>query len=504
MPETPDTPSGETPSETPAPEATAAAPAVSGPPPVPTTPPQSWSAPTTPVASTAPAPAGHAAPYGAVPGASFQVPPAQHLPPHLQVPPTIPAPGAHGAAASVPRRRRPLVGAVAALAVGAIIGGAAGAGVTLLVTPRNTSSTTAAASPTTITVNDPGDATVVTAVAAKASPSVVTISVSATSEAGTGSGVILSQDGYILTNTHVVTLDGATAGAAIKVTLNDGRIFTGKLIGTDPISDLAVVKIDTTGLAPATFGDSSKLNVGDRAIAIGAPLGLSGTVTDGIVSALNRSITVASSAAPDTSSGQDDQDQNGDGGPFDLWGFQFPDQNGQTQAPTSSSSSISLAVIQTDAAINPGNSGGALLDSNGDVIGINVAIASASNSSSTGGQSGSIGVGFAIPASLAQRVAKEIIADGTASHGLLGATVGGSDSDVAGAVIQQVTSGSAADKAGLKSGDIVTSFNGVPIADSTDLTAQVRALAAGSTAQLVYQRNGSSSTVTVTLGELKP
>jgi putative serine protease PepD len=161
-------------------------------------------------------------------------------------------------------------------------------------------------------------------------------------------------------------------------------------------------------------------------------------------------------------------------------------------------------VIQTDAAISPGNSGGALLNDTGQLVGSNVAIASTGGSSS-GGQSGSIGVGFSIPSSLAKRVAQEIIENGEATHGLLGATVStatSDDSDVVGAVIQDVTSGGAAADAGLKKGDVVTEFNGVAIANSTDLTAQVRALASGSTAKLSYQRDGKAATVEVKLGEL--
>ncbi len=286
---------------------------------------------------------------------------------------------------------------------------------------------------------------------------------------------------------------------------NDGRLISAKIVGIDPISDLAVIQLaDTSNLQPAEFADSSKLNVGDGAIAIGAPLGLAGTVTDGIVSALNRSITIASSALPDTST---NNDQAPDAqSPFDFWNFDLPGQN-QSNTPTSSSQTISLSVIQTDAAINPGNSGGALLDSEGRVIGINVAIASAGSSS--GGQSGSIGVGFAIPANLAQRIAGELIATGKATHGLLGASVADvtedttqTNSTVVGASIVELTSGGAASAAGLAVGDIITGINGLPVTGKTDLTAQVRALAAGSKATLNYVRDGKPATVDVTLGSL--
>jgi len=404
-------------------------------------------------------------------------------------------------------RRSATVGVIAALAVGALVGGVSGAGVTLWATSMNAGSPVVAnASPTTITVNDAQDATQITAVAAKASPSVVTISVSSDSEGGTGSGVVLSADGYILTNTHVVTLDGAVANPTISVQTNDGRLLTATVVGTDPISDLAVIKVDgVTDLTPADFADSSELNVGDTAIAIGAPLGLAGTVTNGIVSALNRSITIASSAVPEESDSTDggDDSQQGDS-PYDFFNFDVPGQ----EAPTTTNSTISLSVIQTDAAINPGNSGGALLNSDGDVIGINVAIASASSGSS--GQSGSIGVGFAIPSNLAQRVAQEIIDNGAATHGLLGASVSdvteSEDADTAtvvGASIAELTQGGAAAAAGLKVGDVITGFNGLPITGKTDLTAQVRALAAGSKATVTYVRDGKAATVDVTLGTLQ-
>jgi putative serine protease PepD len=351
-------------------------------------------------------------------------------------------------------------------------------------------------------VNQPDNATVVTAVAAKASPGVVTINVNASNESGTGSGIVLNSAGYILTNTHVVTLDGDTSNVTIQVQDNNGKLYSAKVVGTDPILDLAVIKLENaSGLTPLSFADSSKLNVGDTAIAIGAPLGLSGTVTNGIVSALNRSISIASSAAP---TGGDQSDQNG-GSPFNLWNF----DNGQGQSGGSSSSAnstISLPVIQTDAAINPGNSGGPLLNDKGQVMGVNVAIASAGSASSSDQQSGSIGVGFAIPSDVAQRVATEIIQNGKATSGLLGATVADASSSssatTVGALIKSVVSGDAAAKAGLRAGDIVTNFNGVPITSATDLTAQVRALAGGSTANLTYVRGGASHSASVTLGTL--
>ena len=405
------------------------------------------------------------------------------------------------------RRTRPVL-LVAALAVGALVGGAAGGGIVMAVNGNNSgSSVNAITTPANITVNDPDNATTVTAVAAQASASVVTISATSSSAGGTGSGVVLSADGYVLTNTHVVTLDGAAGDASITVQTNDGRLLAATVVGTDPISDLAVIKIDDVdNLEPIDFADSSKLNVGDTAVAIGAPLGLSGTVTDGIVSAINRSITIASSAVPEESESSAPQETPEESSPFDFW---IPGQGEEEEtAPPTSSATIAIPVIQTDAAINPGNSGGALLNADGDLIGINVAIASAGGTSAAS-QSGSIGVGFAIPANLAKRVSDEIIKNGEATHGLLGASIldvtelpSQTDVTTVGASIQEVSSGGAAASAGLKAGDVITGINGLPVTGKNDLTAQVRALAAGADATITYVRNGKSSTADVTLGAL--
>jgi putative serine protease PepD len=400
---------------------------------------------------------------------------------------------------------------VLAVAVAAVVGGASGAGIAVAVDNHNAgSNASSAAGATSITVNDKKNATAITAVAAKASPSVVTINVTASDEAGTGSGIVLTSDGYVLTNTHVVTLDGDTSNTTIQVETNDGRLLAAKVVGTDPTDDLAVIKLqNVSGMQPAQFADSSKINVGDMAIAIGAPLGLSGTVTNGIVSALNRSITVASSAAPTGG------DSSGDSGssPFNFWNFGDGSGSGSggTQSQTTTgTTTVALSVIQTDAAINPGNSGGALLDSDGKVIGVNCAIASASASSSDGSQTGSIGVGFAIPSNVALRIANEIIKTGHATHGLLGATVqdvttdgSATTSKTVGAKIASVAAGQAASKAGIQAGDVVTNFNGLPITGATDLTAQVRVLAAGSKAAITYVRDGKVVKTSVTLGELK-
>lgn len=428
--------------------------------------------------------------------------------PEAPVEPAAEAPVEPAPATTAPTTARsgiamgPLLGM---LAVGALIGGVAGGGVTAAVLAGNQTSVVGTPQgPTAITVNDPGDATLVTGVVATAMPSVVSLQVAGGGTAGGGSGVILSDDGYVLTNNHVATLEGATLSPSIRVSLSDGRIFNAELVGSDPLADLAVVKIEGAENLPVIeFADSDALNVGDRAIVIGAPLGLSGTVTNGIVSALNRSITVRSSAVPEQSLEQPLPPNDSDA-PFDFWDFDVPgtENNPQSTAPRAT---ISLPVIQTDAAINPGNSGGALLNDQGQLIGIVVALATTGGSG--GGQAGSIGVGFSIPSNLALRVANELIENGVASHGLLGALVTDSINDsastVVGALIDSVTPGGAADQVGLRSGDVITIFNGVPISSSVDLTAQVRVLAGGASTTLTYVRGGTAREVTVTLGELR-
>ncbi|WP_420370140.1 S1C family serine protease [Curtobacterium sp. L1-20] len=397
------------------------------------------------------------------------------------------------------RRNKLVLPIIAGLVVAGLVGGGAG----WLAGSSNGGGTVIGSSSSqsggNLTVNDYNNATVVTAVAAQATPSVVTISVSAANGSGTGSGVVFSKDGYIVTNTHVVTLDGDSSNGKITVTTADGRIYPAKLVGTDPTVDLAVIKVDATNMKPISFADSSDLNVGDTAVAIGAPLGLSNTVTDGIVSTLDRSIQVTSSAP---SKGGDSNEGGGNsGGPFDFWG------NGDNGSSSSSNSTVSLPVIQTDASINPGNSGGALLDSKGKLIGINVAIASASSSSDSTSQSGSIGVGFSIPSNLVKRVANQIKDDGSATHGLLGAVVGdAAQSDGAtqmGGLIKSVSSGGAAAKAGLKAGDVVTKLGSATVSDATDLTAQVRYFAGGAKTTITYIRGGETRQADVTLGTYK-
>lgn len=400
-----------------------------------------------------------------------------------------------------PRKKGSGAKIAALLVAAALVGGGAGLGGTYAGLALWGGSDGATASgPTAITVNDPDEVNATAAVAAKVVPSVVTISARGAQNAGSGSGVVLSDDGYVLTNTHVVTLDGQTGDAQVSVTTSDGRVFAATVVGTDPTYDLAVIKLENASdLTPIEWADSSKLNVGDNTVAIGAPLGLPNTVTTGIVSALNRSIQVASSAAPSDGSESDEGSEPGQESPFF---FDF----GQGRQTPQTNQTIKIAVIQTDAAINPGNSGGALVDDEGKLIGINVAIASAGGSSS-GGQSGNIGVGFSIPSDIAQRISQEIIENGSATHGLLGASVQDAASvqgaTTTGAYVAEVTPGGAAQAGGLRQGDVITQFNGIPVTNSVDLTAQVRALAAGADATVTYVRGGKQETADVTLGAME-
>ncbi len=358
----------------------------------------------------------------------------------------------------------------------AVIAGVAGglAGAALGVIGNGGFGFTSVIQPQVVNIGNTENTRSVTAVAAKALQSVVTIEVSGSDSGGSGSGVVISDDGYIVTNSHVVTLSGTDSSTDVRVTLADGRLYPAELIGTDPIMDIAVIKIDAENLVAIEWADSSALSVGDEAIAIGAPLGLENTVTDGVVSALNRSITISN---------------DGEGFNFDL-------PEGQQSAI---SQALSLPVIQTDASINPGNSGGALLNSAGQLIGINVAIAS------SGASAGSIGVGFALPSNLVKRISSELIDSGNSRHGRMGAMVSSvSDTEgVVGALVREVDAGSPAAQAGLKAGDVITIFNGIPIRNEIDVTAQVRSLVPGETVDMVVVRGGASRTLTVTVGSLE-
>jgi len=364
-----------------------------------------------------------------------------------------------------PGRGRWRLGIAAGLVGAALVGGGAGAGVMAL-THDDTVVNASGASAQSVVIKDADNATSATAAAAKAAPSVVTIYVSASAGSGSGSGVVLSADGYVLTNNHVVTLDSSTDQATVQVRTADGTLYDATVVGTDPTSDLAVVKLsNAAGLTPATFADSDKVQVGDLAVAIGAPLGLSNTVTDGIISATNRAVATGS-----------DQEQT------------------------------VIDALQTDAAINPGNSGGPLVDADGAVVGINTAIASVASSDLPGqqsSQSGNIGVGFAIPADTAQRIAQEIRDTGSATHALLGvsATTAASSTSAVGtgAQLVSVQDGTPAADAGLKVGDVITAVGDRPVTSSTELTAAVRSAKPGDKVTLTVRRGSDSSKVDVTL-----
>ena len=318
-------------------------------------------------------------------------------------------------------------------------------------------------------------------VAAKVLPSVVKLQIDMGSQSEEGSGVILDPDGLILTNNHVVAaLNAAPAGAGgqvapsgrevpgpqslkATVTLSDGHTAPFSVVGADPSSDIAVVRAQgVSGLTPIALGSSKDLKVGQNVVAVGSPLGLEGTVTTGIVSALDRPV----------STGGEAQNQN-----------------------------TVLNAIQTDAAINPGNSGGALVNMNGELIGVNSAIASlGGGGKSSGGQSGSIGLGFAIPVDQAKRIATELVSTGNATHASLGVQLS-NDANAPGAVIAQVVEGGPAAAAGVPNGVVVTKVDGHVIDGSEALVAAVRSRAPGEQVTLTYQDpSGSSQTTQVTLG----
>jgi putative serine protease PepD len=389
----------------------------------------------------------------------------QHAP--GTVPPAFQTPAQPGVPAQPTRRPgRWRLGIAAGLVGAALVGGGAGAGVMAL-TDDGTVATSSGAAAQSVVIKDAQNATSTTAAAAKAAPSVVTIYVSSSSGSGSGSGVVMSADGYVLTNNHVVTLDSSTEQATVQVRTADGTLYDATVVGTDPTSDLAVVKLSGAGgLTPASFANSDDVQVGDLAVAIGAPLGLSNTVTDGIISATNRAVATGS-----------DQEQT------------------------------VIDALQTDAAINPGNSGGPLVDAEGKVVGINTAIASVASSGLPGqqsSQSGNIGVGFAIPANTAKRIAQEIIDTGSATHALLGVSATTASDNAAsvvgtGAQLVTVQDGSPAADAGLQVGDVITAVGDRVVTSSTELTAAVRSATPGDKITLTVRRGGDSSKVDVTL-----
>ena len=332
----------------------------------------------------------------------------------------------------------------------------------------STAPTAIATGSTTKTVNSAGQAPDWEAVSAAVSNAVVSIAVATDKGEALGSGVIFDKEGHIITNNHVV------AGASeIQVTLADGRVYDAETTGTDPATDLAVIQLKDApdNLTVAQLGDSDKLATGQDVMAIGNPLGLSSTVTTGIISALDR--PVVNSQSEDGSSG----------------------------------SAVYTNAIQIDAAINPGNSGGPLFDEKGQVIGITSSIATMSRSSSEGG-SGSIGIGFAIPVKLADKVAKQLIKSGTATHAYLGVTLdtAGATADGekrGGAKITSVESGSPADKAGLKTNDVVIAIDGKTTAQGSALTGYVRQYSANDKVKLTIIRDSKKQDIDVTLAERK-
>ncbi len=293
----------------------------------------------------------------------------------------------------------------------------------------------------------------ISALAAKVLPSVVSISVRNGSEGGAGTGFVIRSDGYLLTNNHVV--EGVANGGSLRVSFNDGKTVNGKIVGTDSAYDLAVIKVELKNLTALQFGDSDKVQVGDSVIAIGSPLGLAGTVTSGIISAKDRAVTAGSR--------------------------------------TSEGSFIN--ALQTDAAINPGNSGGPLVDKSGAVIGINSAIATLDSSSS---QTGSIGLGFAIPINQARRTAEQLIKTGKSSHPIIGVSLDTRYMN-GGARIAEVMAGSPAAKAGIVVGDTIIGIDGKSVESADELIVAVRAKQPGDSVKLLLSANGSKRTVTLVL-----
>ncbi len=299
-------------------------------------------------------------------------------------------------------------------------------------------------------------------IAATATPSVVTLRVEGADGVATGSGWVYDGQGHIVTNNHVVA--GASGDSAITVVLANGKQVDGSIVGRDASYDLAVVKVEGVGLQPLRLGRSADVVVGDEVVAVGAPLGLDSTVTSGIVSALDRPVTPGE---------QDDQSF--------------------------------INAIQTDAAINPGNSGGPLLDMNGDVIGVNSAIARVSGGS-LGGQSGNIGVGFAIPSDQVAITVEQLIATGKAEHPVIGVYLDSrydgegvriADSGPGGA--PAVNPGGPADKAGLRAGDVIVAFEGKPVSEQGELVVKIRSRRVGDSVTLTVRRGGSDRDVTMVL-----
>lgn len=432
-------------------------------------------------AQSGPSAGSSAAPLGPQQGVPAQDDPARPVPYGQPEPPRG---AAYGVAGSDPVAPTPRQGAgagrtgrtLAAIGAASLLAAAlASAGTYAVVKSNDDTGVVASSGNSTIIKADPADfadagAINWSATAAKVNPSVVSIDVMSASSGGEGSGVVLDKSGNIVTNNHVVT--GAGSNATVSVTLSNNRTYKATVVGTDPSTDLAVIRIkDVPDLKPVELGDDNKLVVGQPVMAVGNPLGLAGTVTTGIVSALDRPVSTSES---DSSSG------------------------------STSTSTVVTNAIQTSAAINPGNSGGALVDGSGRLIGINSSIASLSNGAS-GGQSGSIGIGFAIPTSVVKNISNQLIAKGKAEHALLGigtvpTGVRSGNATLSAAKVSTVAAGSGAAKAGLKEDDAIIAIDGEPVTSANALVGQVRSRTVGSNVRLTIIRDGHQQDVTVTLG----
>ena len=412
-------------------------------------------------------------PYGAT---QYDTTPYGTTTPYGHLPPQ--APGNPASPGQPPRRRRTatlVAVAVLAAAVGGGVGGYVGH-----VTSDTSSSAIGTLNQQLPAVGDlPTSAT--TQVAQKVLPSVVQLA----GTAGEGSGVVLTADGLILTNAHV--LAGAGNSGGLTATFQNGSTSPVQVIGKDTRSDIAVVKAtNAKGLTPIQLGNSDGLQVGQQVVAIGSPLGLSGTVTSGIVSALNRPVIT-----------HQEQPQQEETGAFGSLGA-FGGLDGSMRATQASTSA--LQAIQTDAAINPGNSGGPLVDMQGRIVGLNSAIASL-DSGGSGGQSGSIGLGFSIPINQAKRIADQLIATGHAQQAQLGVAI--KDASPTGAQVAQVQPGSAASKAGLQPGDVITKVNDQLIQDADSLSAAINSAPPNSPVTLAVSSGaGAPRAVPVTLGSI--
>ncbi|GIG65440.1 S1C family serine protease [Phytomonospora endophytica] len=363
-------------------------------------------------------------------------------------PPTDPMTAPAPAAAPPPGDRRGALGLVFTVAlITALLAGGLGAAIGVLATRGGGGTTTSGGPPVERPVGS------VAQVVSTIAPSVVTIMIEGQEGEGNGSGLIISEDGYIITNNHVAN-PADLHDVELTVVFSDGSSAPAEFKGSSVESDIAVVKVDKSGLPPVTIADSEQLAVGDPVLAVGAPLNLPGTVTMGIISALDRPVV----------------------------------------AGESNDSSVT-AAIQTDAPINPGNSGGPLFDASGRVIGVNASIATFQNSD---GQGGNMGIGFSIPINLAKRLADEIIADGKPSRTVIGIETSETPSPD-GVTVKKVVSPGPAASAGIQDGDVITTFNGKHLTDPVELVALVRKYPANTIVEIGFLRDGAEREVSVTL-----